>query len=299
MSRILGRLRGAAAAHPWRTIGGWLIALMALSTLSLGFGAASPATQSQAGVEFLRTHLPHLSGADARVVVHDSKRLDFGAVEELRSRLSDLPGATVVTPPRMSVDGDTALITVQYDSPVTDLHSAEGIDALRAAAQPLISEGIQVEFGGQVAENIATAQAYDLVAAAFGPGANGPLVIVVDLTKGVDPDELVVRLRGEPGVARVPVAYIDGVAAVIRVEPTTGPQDERTTELLRHLRASVLPDGVLVTGPVAMSADSSDRLAPRLWIVVAVVVAPSLLLFTVLVGPAMRSPSRRTRASQR
>src|SRR5690606_23082944 len=95
--------------------------------------------------------------ADARVVVHDSKRLDFGAVEELRSRLSDLPGATVVTPPRMTDDGHTALITVQYDLPVTDFHGTEGIDALRAAAQPLVSDGIQVEFGGQVAENTTSA----------------------------------------------------------------------------------------------------------------------------------------------
>jgi RND superfamily putative drug exporter len=515
MSRLLARLGGAAAAHPWRTIGSWLIALLTLFTLSVSFGGTThndydiAGTESQAGIEFLRTNLPHLSGTDARVVVHDSKQLDFGELEELRRRLADLPGVTVVSPPRMSADGDTALITVQYDIPVTGFRGTEGLDALRAAAEPLVQAGIQVEFGGQVAEDIsapsgtaelvgigaallvlvitlgsviaaglpiivaigglgaaaaiiallervidistiaptvatmvglgvgidyalllvarhveglraglaprdaaaaatATAgksvvmagltvlvwllglklstlpvyssfgyatfaavgavmaaaltlvpalcgllghrvlprqvraertapsrpvrtarwaarvvrrpvlpallalavlaalaapaldlrtwpqdagsqptsttsrRAYDLVAAEFGPGANGPLVLVADLTKGVDPSDLYARLRGESGIAKVSAPYIDGIAAVITVEPTTGPQDERTTELLRHLRASVLPDGVLVTGLVAAYADISDRLASRLWIVVVFVVGLSLVLLTAL-----------------
>jgi Predicted drug exporters of the RND superfamily len=515
MSRLLGRLGGAAAAHPWRTICSWLIALLTLFALSAGFGGTPhndyniAGTESQAGIEFLRAHLPHMSGTDARVVVHDSKQLDLGDLEELRRRLTDMPGAAVVSPPRMSADGDTALITVQYDIPVTDFHGTEGLDALRAAAEPLVQAGVQVEFGGQVAEDTnppagtaevvgigaallvlvitlgsvvaaglpiivaigglgaaaaiiallermtdisttaptvatmvglgvgidyalllvarhveglraglsprdaaaaatATAgksvvlagltvlvslfglklstlpvyssfgyatfaavgavmvaaltlvpalcgllghrvlprkvraervapsrpaltarwaarvvrrpvipallalaalgalaapalgmrtwpqdagsqptsntsrRAYDLVAAEFGPGANGPLVLVADLTKGVNPNDLFVRLNDEPGIAKVSAPYVDGVTAVITVEPTTGPQDEPTTELLRRLRASVLPDGVLVTGLVAVYADISDRLASRLWIVVVFVVVLSLVLLTVL-----------------
>ncbi|GGM28128.1 MMPL family transporter [Dactylosporangium sucinum] len=515
MSRLLGRLGGAAAAHPWRTIGVWLIALVAFTALSVSFGGTPhddynvPGTESQAGTEFLREHFPQMSGADARVVVHSGTRLDPAALESLRTRLAAMPGAGVVSAPRMSADGDTALIGVQYEIPVTDFAGTEGVDALRAAAQPLRDTGVQVEFGGQVAENIsapsgtaeavgivvallilvfalgsvvaaglplivaiaglgvatavialleritdisgtaptiatmvglgvgidyalllvarhveglraglspreaaaaanATAgasvivagltvlvslfglklstlpvyssfgyatfaavgavmiaavtlvpalcglfgrrvlprrvrrgpaasgepgftarwatrvsgrpvlaallsfvvlaglaapmlgmrtwpqdagsqptsntsrQAYDLVAAEFGPGANGPLLVAVDLTRAGNPDELAARIRAVPGVASVAPPAVNGTAAVIAVEPATGPQDERTTDLLDHLRADVLPDGAQVTGLVAVFADISERLSHRLWIVVAFVVALSLVLLTVL-----------------
>jgi RND superfamily putative drug exporter len=73
-----------------------------------------------------------------------------------------------------------------------------------------------------------------------------------------------------------------GDAAVIFLEPTTGPQDERTEQLLDRLRADVLPDGAMVTGLVAAFADISDRLADRLPLVVVFVVGLSLLLLTLL-----------------
>ncbi|WP_433210210.1 MMPL family transporter [Dactylosporangium sp. CS-047395] len=515
MSRFLGRLGGAAAAHPWRTIGAWLIALVAFTALSVGFGGTPhddynvPGTQSQAGTEFLRAHFPQMSGADARVVVHDGKPLDPAVLESLRGRLERMPSAGIVAPARMSADGDTALIGVQYDIPVTDFEGTTAMDALRAAAEPLRREGLQVEFGGQVAENISapsgtaeavgivaallilvlglasvvaaglplvvaiaglgiataviallekvtdisntaptvatmvglgvgidyalllvarhieglrrglspraaaaeanatagasvvvagltvlvslfglklatlpvyssfgyatfaavvavmaaaltlvpalcglaghrvlprkvrrsaavvekpsltgrwaaavgrrpvlaalaalvvlaalaapmlgmrtwpqdagsqptsntTRQAYDLVSAEFGPGANGPLLLAVDTTKVSDVDGLVARLRTEPGIASVAPPAVNGTAAVIAIEPTTGPQDEATTRLLDHLRADVLPAGVQVTGLVAVFADISERLADRLWTVVAFVVALSLILLTVL-----------------
>ncbi|MEV6927234.1 MMPL family transporter [Dactylosporangium sp. NPDC051485] len=515
MSRLLGRLGGAAAAHPWRTIGVWVVVLVGFIGLSAGFGGTVhddynvPGTQSQAGTEFLRAHFPQMSGTDARVVVHSDKKLDPAALEALRGRLGALPGVSAVAPPRMSADGDTALVGVQYNIPVTDFQGKEGLDALRKATEPLVREGVQVELGGQVAENITapsgtaeavgivaallilvlalgsvvaaglplvvaiaglgvasavitllakvtdisgtaptiatmvglgvgidyalllvarhveglrdglapreaaaratatagasvivagltvlvslfglklaslpvyssygyatftavavvmaaaltlvpalcalagsrvlprrvrkgrtggatttrtarwaagvarrpivaalgalavlavlaapmlgmrtwpqdagsqpasntTRKAYDLVAAEFGPGANGPLALAVDLSKVTDLDGLVARLRTEPGVAAVAPPVVQGDAAVIVVEPATGPQDEATTRLLNHLRADVLPDGVLVTGLVAVFADISDRLSERLWIVVTFVVALSLLLLTVL-----------------
>mgnify|MGYP006976768067 CR=1 FL=1 len=91
-------------------------------------------TESQAGIEFLRANLPHMSGTEARVVVRDSKQFDLDDLEDLRSRLADMPGAAVVSPPRMSADGDTALITVQYDIPVTDFNGSEA--STRCALAP-------------------------------------------------------------------------------------------------------------------------------------------------------------------
>ena len=38
MSRLTGRLGGAAARHPWRTIAAWLILIVALFGLKMAFG---------------------------------------------------------------------------------------------------------------------------------------------------------------------------------------------------------------------------------------------------------------------
>src|SRR3954464_11774006 len=108
MSRLLGRLAGAAALHPLPTIGAWLIVLVAFTTLSAGFGGTPhddynvPGTESQAGTEFLRAHLPAMSGADARVVVHGKGAVDPATLEGLRARLAAMPSAGDVSPPRMS-----------------------------------------------------------------------------------------------------------------------------------------------------------------------------------------------------
>ena len=138
--------------------------------------------------------------------------------------------------------------------------------------------------GSQPTSNT-TRLAYDLTSAEFGAGANGPLVIAVDTAKVPDIDGLVAALRAEPGVhsSRRPLVPATPPSSSSNL---TGPQDERTTALLDHLRADVLPDGALVTGLVAVFADISDRLAARLWVVVAFVVALSVLLLTVL----FRSP---------
>ena len=77
MSRLTGRLGGAAARHPWRTIAIWLIVIVALSGLKMAFGGqlqddyTVPGTSSQAGASFLQARFPQMSGTNARVVIHD------------------------------------------------------------------------------------------------------------------------------------------------------------------------------------------------------------------------------------
>ncbi len=145
------------------------------------------------------------------------------------------------------------------------------------------------DISAQPAEST-TRQANDLIADAFGPGANGPFLVAVDLD-AVPADELA-QLRDElidvPGVAGVgePVLSPTGGAAVLVLEPTTAPADEATTELLTHLRADVVPDGVHVTGATPVLADITALLDERLWVVIAFVVGVSVLLLTL----AFRSP---------
>jgi RND superfamily putative drug exporter len=124
--------------------------------------------------------------------------------------------------------------------------------------------------------------AYDLVADAFGPGANGPLVVAVDLEQVpvAAVDDLRDAIASTEGVAQVapPVRSPDGSAAVLTVTPSTGPQDERTEALVQVLRADVLPTGADLTGPTAALIDLSAVLSEHLWLVVLAVVGTSLVL---------------------
>ena len=97
-------------------------------------------------------------------------------------------------------------------------------------------------------------------------------------------------LLADPGVAAVTAPMLNpaGDTAVLTVNPTTAPQDERTDQLVRHLRADVLPATVAgtdarvsLTGQ-AMITDLTDRITNRLPLFIAAVVAMSFLLLLVV-----------------
>lgn len=522
MSTFLSRIGSGAAAHPWRVVAAWVAAVLIALTLAGTVGGDPhdnydiPGLAATPGTHLLADRFPEISGADARVVVHATRDgIPPHELESLTARLSALPGVGVVAPPRLSADGDTAILDVRYSIPVTDFAGDEGISALEAAASDTRAAGLQVEFGGQVHENQSapsgTAEAigigvallilvfalgsvvaaglplavaltgvgvggalitvlagftdvsttaptiasmvgigvgidyalllvtrftdglrggltpreaaghanatagvsvvfagavvlvslfglrlaglpvyssfgyatfltvgavmlaaltlvpalcglagrrvlgrrrdagrtgpqdrsersdtrtarwaqlvgrrpwpwaigatlvllalaapvlqmrtwpqdagsqpttntvriaHDLVADEFGPGANGPLLVAVDLDQGVDPQTVATILRSDPGVARVnaPLSNPAGTAAVLQAELVTSPQDAATVDTLERLR-SQLPGGVHVTGLTAVFADVSERLAERLWLVVVVVVGLSVALLTAL-----------------
>ncbi len=157
--------------------------------------------------------------------------------------------------------------------------------------------GLRLGFAdeGNFAEETTTRQAYDLLAEGFGPGFNGPLLLVADLPAGTDPatlEPITAAVRADPGVAFVSPAIPNGpepTAALWRVIPTSAPQDEATTDLVNRLRGSVLDDAdgpagvdVVVTGAVAVNTDFSDYLSDRLPYFFAAVLGLSfLLLMTV------------------
>src|SRR5262245_40333201 len=159
MSQLLTRLGRGTARHPWRTIGAWLIVLTALLGLQFFYGDQTqddysiPGLESTAGTRFLAEHFPERSGTDARVVIHGEHPPAEARLRTVTARLQALPGVSVVDPPRVSPDGDTALIGVHYSVPVTNFHGSEGVDALDTAVTPARDAGFQVELGGQVAEN--------------------------------------------------------------------------------------------------------------------------------------------------
>src|SRR6187431_2753275 len=128
MSHFLYRLGHGSAAHPWRTIFAWV--LIAITVIGLGstFGGEPqddydvPNARAQVGVDQLREHLPESGYASAQVVVHDPEggTPSGAALTTLTERLGEMPHVATVAEPRLSEDGDTALIDVAYDVPVTD-----------------------------------------------------------------------------------------------------------------------------------------------------------------------------------
>ena len=145
-------------------------------------------------------------------------------------------------------------------------------------------------------EPVTTTQrrAYDLLAAGFGDGFNGPLLIVADLKSSSDLD-VVANISGavaaDPGVAAVspPELNATGDTVLITAIPTTKPQAEETSDLVHRLRSDILPQATADTGtdayvggPTAGFIDQSDRISERLvWFILAVVVVSFLLLAIV------------------
>ena len=145
-------------------------------------------------------------------------------------------------------------------------------------------------------------QSFDLISEAFGPGRNGPLVVVVELPGTFSGDiseaapllTLVAHISRASGVdsALGPIPSRTGDSAIIRVFPTTGPSSSQTSELTLNLRENIIPSAiegtsiesaeVSVGGETAVLIDLDDRISSRLAIFMAVVLTTAFLLLMVV-----------------
>ena len=166
-----------------------------------------------------------------------------------------------------------------------------GIVVLAALALPIFKLRLGQSDEGNYATSTTTRRAYDLLSDGFGPGFNGPLLLVTEVPSGVGADKLATltaAVAKTPGVAfasPVPRMNADGTAAQWYVVPTTAPQDAATTSLVHRLREQVIPDAATpiglkpaLTGSVAAGIDFADYLSGRLPIFFGAVLALSFLL---------------------
>ncbi|MFD6285722.1 MMPL family transporter [Streptomyces sp. NPDC060205] len=168
-----------------------------------------------------------------------------------------------------------------------------GTVALVALALPALQLKLALTDEGNSPTTTSSRQAYDLVGDAFGPGANGPLVILVE---DDDPSAVATtatavedRLRDVKGIADVSGVDLaeDKSAARIRIIPDTGPRTQETSDLVARLRTEMKPlaasggSYVAVTGLTAVSIDVSDKLSGALVPFAVVVVGLSLLLLMI------------------
>jgi putative drug exporter of the RND superfamily len=164
---------------------------------------------------------------------------------------------------------------------------------LLALAAPALGMRLGFPDAGNDPPDTMTRQAYDLNTQGFGPGTNGPLVIAAELPDQgarADIESFANRLRREPGVAFVPPprTNTDGGAAIVTVIPTTSPQDQKTEDLVNHLRDDVIPQqlgsaGITaqVGGVTAALEDQSEFMKDRLPLFTIGVVGLSFLLLLV------------------
>jgi RND superfamily putative drug exporter len=168
-----------------------------------------------------------------------------------------------------------------------------GVLALGLLAAPAAAMRLGMTDNGVSPASLTTRQAYDLVADGFGAGTNGPLVLAARAGDGsiAGLEPLADAVAADPGVAAVapPTPNEDGTAAVLRVIPTTSPQDEATSDLVHRLRTDVIPaaiDGtgaeVYVGGQTATFIDMSDKIADRLPWFVGAVIGLSVILLTMV-----------------
>ncbi len=176
---------------------------------------------------------------------------------------------------------------------------------LLALALPAPQLELALPDASAAAEDTSQRQAYDLVSEFFGPGLNGPLVVLVE---GLDPatapaslQDVAVAIAGTPtgtpgefeggldGVRYAqPTPLPDGTSAIVSVIPDTGPQDEATHDVVAELRALATDlEGqtgadLAVTGQTAIAIDISERLADALLPFALVVVGLALVLLLLV-----------------
>ena len=161
---------------------------------------------------------------------------------------------------------------------------------LLVLAIPLFSMNLgQLDAGTDPAAD-SSRKAYDLVAQGFGPGANGPLTVVVQLPSESSTDKqtlltgLTSTLQKTAGVAAVQPATMNsaGTTAIITVIPTTSPSSAETEDLVNRIRDDVLAgqkEPTFVVGTTAGYVDFTEKVAGRmLWLIGAVVLLAFLLL---------------------
>ena len=135
-------------------------------------------------------------------------------------------------------------------------------------------------------------KAYQLVSEGFGPGANGPLMLVVDTEGASDPQAAVgATAKAVTDLGAIPMppqANRGGDTTIMQVIPKTGPSDVATEDLVGDIRAAAarLHDTtgatISVTGQTAANIDVSEKLADAMIPYLALIVGLAFLLLMLV-----------------
>ncbi|MFV2199027.1 MMPL family transporter [Nocardiopsis sp. LOL_012] len=166
--------------------------------------------------------------------------------------------------------------------------------ALIAVAVPALDMRLGIPDGSSEEPDTSAYQAYTTVADKFGPGTNGPLLLVADLPPAQDDTEL---LQHQADIAEQ-IHALDDVVAIapigtsddqtltaFQILPAEGPTSASTEQLVHQLRSmSPLEGGfdISVAGQASGKIDISDKLADALPAYLAVVIGLSLIIMVLV-----------------
>ncbi|MEU9324149.1 MMPL family transporter [Streptomyces canus] len=166
-----------------------------------------------------------------------------------------------------------------------------GVVGLGTVALPVSQLELGLPDDGSQPTSTTQRRAYDLLSEGFGPGFNGPLMIVVDAKNSDDPKAAATTvtdgIKGLKDVVTVTPATFNkaGDTATITVIPDSKPSSAQTEDLVHAIRddvASKADADVLVTGTTALNIDFSQKLSDALIPYLALVVGLAFLLLIVV-----------------
>ncbi|MFI1932494.1 MMPL family transporter [Streptomyces sp. NPDC020330] len=168
-----------------------------------------------------------------------------------------------------------------------------GVLGLGVIAVPAASLEMGLPDDGAQPKSTTQRQAYDMLSDGFGPGFNGPLMVVVDTKNSSDGKAAAARVSEEIdsiGVGAVVPAEFNkaGDTATIVVIPKDRPSSAATENVVHSIRdagADITSDTgaeVLVTGATAMNIDFSQKMNDALLPYLALVVGLAFLLLMLV-----------------
>ncbi|MDQ0595780.1 RND superfamily putative drug exporter [Streptomyces canus] len=167
------------------------------------------------------------------------------------------------------------------------------VGILTALALPVADLRLALPDNGSAPVSSTERKAYDVVGDKFGPGFNGPLLVLTETDDGSGARagaQAAEKLKDLKGVKAVlpPQPTRDPAQSVIQIIPETGPDSARTDRLVHDIRTAApgihetTGATVAVTGTTAVNIDVSNRLSDSLLPFVAIVVGLSLILLTMV-----------------
>ncbi|MFC7528199.1 MMPL family transporter [Actinoplanes sp. GCM10030250] len=160
------------------------------------------------------------------------------------------------------------------------------VAALAVIAIPFFS--MKTTLNQRAAEGSTQAAAQEIINTRFGPGVSSPLLILVDGPNAVAySGEVQKKVAALPDVALATPAQPsqDQSAALITIIPASGPEDQKTVDLVNSIRDTI-PDAdgatVYVTGNTAISIDVSQKLNDALPVYLALVVGLAFVLLVLV-----------------
>lgn len=229
------------------------------------------------------------------------------AAQTLVPALLSLSGSRLVTAPRPARRlarheapgyrfASRRYVTLLCRQPVLVLLA--GVILLLLVAVPALHIRLGLPDAGAQPTSQTTRRAYDEISQGFGPGANGPLIVVVyapggftkTQTDALDAYFQKVKAHPLPDVASIgqPIANPNKNLVVVNVVPKTGPNDPATGQLINSIN-QVAAQGqkqyglqTYVTGQTALNIDISSKLSSVLPLYLAVIVILCVLLLFIL-----------------